>query len=286
MIEFRRIAVVGVGMIGATLGRALKYAGPGLEIRGYDPAPPLTGTPTGLDGWAASPEEAMAEADLVVLAAPVSAILELLPLAARCCRPQALVTDTGSTKAAICRAARRAFASPRGPHFVGGHPMAGSERGGAAAADPELLRGAPYALCAGAETPAERRAGLETLVRGVGATPLWIDAEEHDRIVALVSHLPQMAVVALASLLEEAAARDPRVAALAGSGLRDLLRVASSPYPIWRDIGRTNAAPLGEALGRLARRLVEIAARMEKGDTQEWFDRARRFREQRLKEGA
>lgn len=285
-MHIRRVAVAGVGLVGASLSRAIARALPDAEIVGYDPAPPRAGVSTGITRWAAGAEEAMAEADLVVLAAPIPAILDLLPVAARACRPQALVTDTGSTKAAICEAARAVFAPAGGAHFVGGHPMAGSERGGAAASDPDLLRGAPYALCAVGAVPAEKKRAFENLLRAVGSRPLWVEPAEHDRIVARVSHLPQLAVVALASLLEEAAGREPAVAALAGSGLRDLLRLASSPYPIWRDICRTNAAPLRQALESLAERLRGMAAGLEDGRLEEPFERARRFRDERLKGGA
>lgn len=282
MSRASRIAVVGVGLVGASLARALRRVRPHTEIVGYDPAPDPQHVAAGVR-WVLSAEEALAGADVGILAAPVPAILELLPLAARVCREGTLVTDTGSTKGEICTRASELFQSPTGPHFIGGHPMAGTEAQGAAASDPDLLRGAPYALCDPGQAPAGVRRSLEVLVRACGARPVWIEPEEHDRIVARVSHLPQMAVVALAALLEEEASRDPRLADLAGSGLRDLLRLASSPYPMWREIARSNGPELRRSLGALAGGLQEMAEKVGEGDLEEWFEAARRFREQRLR---
>jgi prephenate dehydrogenase len=284
-MEFSRLAIVGVGLIGASLGRAIRRARPGVEIRGYDPRPAPANVPTGVDRWVASPEAAFDEADLVVLAAPVGAILDLVPVAARLCPARALVTDTGSSKVEICRAARAAFLAPAGPHFIGGHPMAGSERRGAGAADPDLLAGAPYALCDEGSAPPAKRQAFEALLRDAGARPVGIDAAAHDRIVARISHLPQVVAVALASFLDEGAERDPRLAELAGGGLRDLLRVASSPYSVWKDILRSNAGEVRAGIEVLVGRLKEISARLEDESLAEWFERGKRFREQRLKGG-
>jgi len=281
--DFSRLTVVGVGMIGASLARAVRRARPGMEILGYDPAPPAAGVDAGVDRWSDTLEEALGQADLVVLAAPVSSILELLPRAASLCPARALVTDTGSTKEDVCRIAAEVFRAAGGPHFLGGHPMAGSERGGARSSDPDLLRGAPYALCPDEQVPPAKTRALERLLRDLGARPVWLAPREHDRMVARVSHLAQMLAVALGSLLEEGAARDARLPALAGPGLRDLLRLASSSYPLWRDICRTNAPALREAIRDLARRLEDVAQDLDSERLEHWFAAARRFREQRLK---
>jgi prephenate dehydrogenase len=266
----------------------LKRAFPGLEIRGWDPRPPAPGLDTGVGRWAASAEEAFAGADWVILAAPIPAIRDLLPAAAGACRPGAVVTDTGSVKSDICRQAERAFAGREktGPWFIGGHPMAGSERLGAAASDPDLLREAPYALCAGDTVPEAPRRALEGWVRRLGARPVWVGAAEHDRLVALVSHLPQLAVVALAGVLERETQKDERLAELAGSGLRDLLRLASSPAGLWRDICTANAGAIRPGLEELACALRELGADVDGPSLEAWFERARRFRHERLRGGA
>jgi prephenate dehydrogenase len=266
----------------------LRRAFPSLEICGWDPRPPERGIDTGVHRWAASAAEAFAGVDLVVLAAPIPAIGELLPVAARACKPGAIVTDTGSVKTGIGAQAARAFAGREtaGPWFIGGHPMAGSERGGAAAADPDLLRDAPYALCAGDSVPEEARRTLEGWVRKIGARPVWVGAAAHDRYVAMVSHLPQLAVVALAGLLEGEAQRDDRLAELAGGGLRDLLRLASSPPGLWRDICAANAEAIRPGLEGLAGALLELAGDLDEAGLEAWFERARRFRHDRLRGGA
>lgn len=277
-----------MGLIGATLARALRRVHPRLQVVGWDPRPPAGGVETGVDRWAASPAEAFAGAELVVLAAPIPAIGDLLPVAAASCRPGAVVTDTGSVKGGIVRRASEVFAGRdrSGPWFIGGHPMAGSERGGAEAADPDLLRGAPYALCPVGDAPEGPRRALEEWVRGLGARPIWIGADEHDRIVALVSHLPQLAVVALAGVLENEAQMDGRLAALAGSGLRDLLRLASSPAGLWRDICAANAGAIRPGLEELSRALREMQRDLDGAGLEAWFERARRFRDERLRGGA
>ncbi|MEE9218193.1 MAG: prephenate dehydrogenase/arogenate dehydrogenase family protein [Acidobacteriota bacterium] len=283
MSQFRRVAIIGVGMIGATLGRALRRAQPDLEIWGYDPQRPPESVPTGVQHWANSAEQALHGADLVILATPLASILDLMPVAARACGARALVTDAGSTKSTVCAAARRVFTDVSGPHFLGGHPMAGRERGGAAASDPDLLRGAAYALCPDERVPEGKRRGFEELVCGMGAHPLWIEPDDHDRIASQVSHLPQLVIVALASLLDEAAGNDARVAELAGCGLKDLLRLASSPYAVWHDICRTNTPALRQAIEAVVDRLQAISRELhDDGDLSRWFEAARHFREERL----
>lgn len=280
MSGFRRVTFIGVGMIGATLARASRRADPGVQIRGYDPNPPPSSVETGVDQWVGSAVKACRDADLVVLATPVGSILDLLPEVAKACSPQTVVTDTGSTKSAVCLKAEELFHRQEGPHFIGGHPMAGRERPGAEASDPDLLRDAPYALCASSGIPDVKLQAVERWVRSLGARPHWIDPKEHDKIAAIVSHLPQLTVIALSSMLDEMASGDERVTDLTGSALHDLLRIASSPYPLWRDICRTNIPPIKEALETLARRLHELAGDLERGDALErWFESARHFRE-------
>lgn len=284
MSGFRRITFIGVGMIGATLARASRRAEPRIQIRGYDPNPPPTSVETGVDQWAGSAAKACHDAELVVLATPVGSILDLLPEVADACSPEAIVTDTGSTKSAVCQKAEQLFHRQDGPYFIGGHPMAGRERPGAQASDPDLLVDAPYVLCALPGIPDVKLQAVERWVRSLGARPHWIEPKEHDKIASTVSHLPQLMVIALASMLDEVAAGDQRVTDLAGSALHDLLRIASSPYPLWQDICRTNVPPIKGALETLASRLHELARDLESGEALEhWFESARHFREQKLR---
>jgi prephenate dehydrogenase len=196
---------------------------------------------------AASVERAVRQADVLVLAAPPRANRRLL---ARLARPprQLIVTDVGSVKGPICReAARLGFV-----HFVGGHPMAGNEGSGFGASSAELFRGRPWVLTPGPSRRALRL--VRSLVRAAGAMPVTLSAADHDRAIAYLSHVPQ---IASWGLLESA--RRDRVASrhlgLAGPGFRDMTRLAASPRPLWREILAENRAPVAQALKAFGRAL-------------------------------
>jgi len=220
MAAFRRIAIVGVGLIGGSIGLAVRRRLRNAQVVGVDRGGVLrralargavhTGT--------ASLARGLQGCDLVILALPVDAIARALPRVARLAPAGALVTDVGSTKGAIVAAARRCGLGRR---FVGGHPMAGSERSGVAHADGRLFMGAPWILSPGAAgTVATER--VRRLVRRLGARPALIEARRHDAIVARLSHLPQLASVAMVN----AAARGPAAGALrlAGPAFRQMSR--------------------------------------------------------------
>lgn len=183
--------------------------------------------------------EALGRADLVVLGAPVSVILEQLAVIGPQLKPGATVTDVGSTKRAIVQAARRHL--PGTVNFVGGHPMAGAEATGVEAADPFLFQNAMYVLCPGT-TPAQEQAALiyGELVSAIGARVLTMSPERHDSVAAAISHLPQMLAVTLMNLAAGYNQSDPNTLKLAAGGFRDLTRIASSDFSIWRDILETN----------------------------------------------
>ena len=256
-----RVALVGTGLIGASVGLAAKKAG--AEVVGFDPDPDaLQGAldKGAIDSRAASREEAVARADLAVVAAPVAqlarevaAVLEASPAACT-------VTDVGSTKSAVCRAAQSS------PRFVGGHPVCGSEARGPEHASGELFQGATWFLTPLAETDAARYREVHTFVSGLGATPVAVDPEAHDRIVALTSHLPH----ALANLLVNQAGEtrieghDPLLSA--GGSLRDMTRVAGANPRIWVDIFLDNAEPLRASLGEHRRRIEKLEEALASGD--------------------
>lgn len=203
-------------------------------------------------GWLSRqvPAEAAAGAEVVVLALPPSGVLgalERLPW-----RADQTVTDTASVKAPVARVAARL---PAGVAFVGGHPMAGGTGTGFEAARPDLFRGARWVLLPGAPEAARRR--VEELLRLLGAEPVAVEAERHDRIVARTSHLPQLLSTVLASelaeVLDEPADR-AAVEALLGPGARGFLRLAASPYPLWRDILALNGENVAAALRSVAAR--------------------------------
>ncbi len=169
-------------------------------------------------------------------------------------RPDALVTDAGSTKTVICRAAAEHFRS--GARFLGGHPIAGWETGGIEHADAALFRGAKYALIGDVRDALCEK--FAALLRASGAEPVWLDAETHDWAVGIVSHLPQLVSVALAEVVQDETDETGLPLALAGPGLRDALRLAGSPHGLWRDICLTNSENIARSLDRLAQAIDHL----------------------------
>jgi prephenate dehydrogenase len=248
-MQFRHITIIGVGLIGGSFALAARRAGIVERITGWDSREVIDearalGIIDGMEDTFDSGR--VCEADLVYLAAPVGAILGFLRNRVSALKPGALVTDAGSTKREICRVAREAL--PSGVRFVGGHPMAGSHNSGAQHADAELFRGAPYALVVD-EPQSETNGGLlamEDLVGKLGARPLRVTAHEHDRVVARVSHVPQLLATALACAVSRR--QNDADLQLAGSGFSEMVRLAASRWPMWADICRTNADEIAVAL--------------------------------------
>jgi len=230
------VAVVGVGLIGGSFALALRASGFGGRIVGVSsPEAVRVAIERGVIEEAMPLAEAAAISDLIYLARPIEGILAVLDELDSYVKAGTLITDAGSTKSAIC--ARAAEKIHRG-RFVGGHPMAGKEARGAQEAEAGLFRGRPYTLT----SPCEE---LEELIASFGARVVIISAEQHDVLVALTSHLPQLISTALAASI----GTKPEAARVAGPAAMDLTRLALSPYEIWRDIFATNAANIDEALG-------------------------------------
>jgi prephenate dehydrogenase len=239
------VAIVGLGLIGGSLARALTRAG--YRVLGVDkPGVRRRARAQGAVAQTmATPEAAARRADVVVLAAPPRANLALLRRLAGRASPGLVITDVGSVKGPICGLARRL--GLRG--FVGGHPVAGTEGRGFAAASPDLFRGRAWALT---PTPRGTRAlsRVRALVRAVGGRPVTVSARDHDRALAFLSHLPQVVSFALLDAVrhDPVAARHLR---LAGPGFRDMTRLARSPRPLWREILGQNRAEVARALRAL-----------------------------------
>jgi prephenate dehydrogenase len=208
-----------------------------------------------LNAVAGSLRELAAASDVLVLAAPLDAILEQLVELASLDRSPALTLDVASVKAPVARAGR----GVRG--FVATHPIAGSERGGVVAARGDLFAGKVWAYDAGAAPAALEL--LEAFIAGMGALPLPIDPVEHDRIVALTSHLPQLLSVALGRQLDRSLS-SPSVSALCGTGMASMLRLAASPWPMWRPILASNAEPVAQEVRELAAVLLGLADALER----------------------
>lgn len=281
-----KIALLGVGLIGGSLGLAWKRHRPELTITGYDEPEVLEEALRrgAIDQRAADPVAAVGGADLVVLAAPIGAILRLMEAVAPHLEAGAVVTDVGSVKTPIAEHARRVL--PAANPFIGGHPMAGSEKGGIAHADAFLFENATYVLApppdVRVEALAERYPGLARLVQATGARLLVLEAERHDHIAATVSHLPQLLAVTLMNAAAEANAEDGAFLRLAAGGFRDMTRIASSPFAMWRDVLVANRGPILDALGRFAMAFQRTRNRLIEDDPdalEDAFDAARHVRE-------
>lgn len=284
-----RVLILGTGLIGASLGLALRALGPAFNgtVLGWDANPEELAT--ALERGAiheALPhrEAALAPgvADIYVLATPVLPILDWMQLLAPVAEPGALITDVGSTKREIVRLAGELYNGPGQPTFLPSHPMAGKESGGAALAEPGLFRGAPWLFTplTATETPLARR--WRDWIEALGAQSYEIAADEHDRICAWVSHLPQMVSTALAALLEETFAGDPGgralVEAIGGRALRETTRLGASPYSMWRDIALTNTEPIAATLFALEQQLAHLRENLRTPELREEFRQANRFR--------
>jgi prephenate dehydrogenase len=248
---FRRVVVVGTGLIGGSFALAVGRYFPAITSVGYDRQDVLAhALARGAIQEAASDlSDAVCGADLIYIALPVGAAIESLPAIAASARPDALVTDASSTKAVVCRSAHEYFRG--GARFLGGHPLAGRETSGVEHADADLFRGSRYALIAQQEDPDPRVQQFAALLRTLGAEPDWCDAETHDWAVGIVSHLPQLLSVALASVVQAESDETGLPVRLAGQGLQEMLRLAGSPYRVWRDICLTNSENISRALDRL-----------------------------------
>ena len=274
----RNVAIVGTGLIGASFALALRQAGFEGTIVGVSSQRALSeALAAGAIDRGAPLTEAAAEADLVFLSQTIGRIMDTIRHLDPLLKPGALVTDAGSTKCEIVDLARQSIT--RG-QFLGGHPMAGKEKRGAAVAEASLFRDRTWALTpdepSELETPAAREfiAWLER----IGARIVSLDCDLHDRTVALTSHLPQLASTALGAILAQENAE------LSGSGLFDMTRLALSGYDLWRDIVATNTEHIDRALGKYIQELEHIRENLKTRQLQEEFGKAAGLAE-RLRRG-
>ncbi|MEM6337198.1 MAG: prephenate dehydrogenase/arogenate dehydrogenase family protein, partial [Bacteroidota bacterium] len=267
------VALIGTGLIGASLAQAWRSRRPDVHIVGFDRPEPLeVAVQRGAIHQAAqSAAQAVEAAEVVVLATPIGAMPAILDEIAPHLNAGATVTDVGSVKAGVVAYARRVL--PETVRVVGGHPMAGTADSGPAHADPLLFENATYVLCPAnpeeldPETFEAAHPRLLDLVRATGARTLILDAERHDRAAAGVSHVPQLVAVAL---VEEAIAQDdPALLRLAAGGFRDMTRIASSRFSMWQSILAANKGAVVETLRRLEERLARYRAGIDAGELSE-----------------
>ena len=273
---FTRIAIAGLGLIGGSIALAIRDRWPSVRIVGIDRQPVLAHAlgSNAIDRGAASVNE-IGSADLIILAAPVRQNVLLLEALQG---SGALITDVGGTKRDIVSVAQRLA----GTAFVGGHPLGGAERGGFGFARADLFRGRPWIFTPSDGAPREPLERLSALVRGLGARPTTLSADEHDRLMAFLSHLPQLTASALMEVAGSAATAEGL--RLAGRGLVDTTRLASSPASVWRDICAANADAIAVALDALIMRLTELRADLERGEAVDAiFEEAGRWRAELIK---
>jgi len=282
----KRVAIVGTGLIGASVGLALKAGGFQGHIAGWDAdaAELAIALKMGAIDEALPGREAVlaAKADVYVLATPVMAIMDWMQQLAPSVGKGQLVTDVGSTKREIALLAGKLYGAQGQALFLPGHPMAGKESGGAALAEAGLFNGATWLF-----TPLDDfTSGIEELWRiqvgRFGAHVRELSPQQHDEVCAWVSHLPQMVSTALAALLEDTFSHDPEgmaaVQAIGGRALRETTRLGASPYSMWRDVALTNTGPISQTLLALEQRLAHLRENLRTPGMRDEFTMANRFK--------
>jgi prephenate dehydrogenase len=277
-----RIAVLGVGLVGGSIGLAAKEHVEGAEVVGFGRDPERLGLARergAIDRAASTIEEAVEGAEVCFACAPVGALPELVQTALDATGPDTVVTDVGSTKHDL-------VSRTPDPRFIGGHPIAGSETAGVENARGDLFEGAVWYL-----TPHELSGGLlyERLHRfivDIGARPVAVDAATHDRLVAVFSHLPHVLANVLASQAAARLSDHGEALRQVGPSFRDMTRVAGANTAMWSDIYRSNRAAIVEEIRAFRRELDEVERRLEEGEVDDWNDRAREDRRALLEAGA
>ncbi len=266
-----RVAIIGTGLIGASIGLRLKADGsiPDLEVAGYDRESSHTKRAQrmgALDVAARSARDAVSEASLVILSTPVLSLRRVMVDIASALAEGAVVTDTGSTKADVMSWAEHEL--PRTAHFVGGHPMAGKTEAGPDAADAALFQGARWVLIPGPHAPESAVKTVRGMVEIMGATEMFMDAEEHDAYAAAISHLPMMAATAMFTLAHESEAW-PELSMLATSGFRGATRLLDTEPDIGFDIVATNRTQIVHWIERYREALLDLQERIADQDGEE-----------------
>jgi prephenate dehydrogenase len=281
-----RISILGTGLLGTSVGLALRAAGYKGSIVGWNRGPEqgqIALKMGAIDSIAADPVEAARASQVTLLAVPIYATLDFMEKLALELGPDHLVTDVGSTKRVISETAARLYNMPERAAFLPGHPMAGKERGGAALGDADLFRGAVWLFT---DDPAAKRSPQSAelvkdwreWVTKMGSKTLDLDAARHDELVAWVSHLPQFTATALSALLEEEVGDAPELKDVGGRALREMTRLGASPFSMWRDIAHTNTEAVERALLALEQRLAYLRENLRTPVLRDEFEQANKFR--------
>jgi prephenate dehydrogenase len=294
-MAIRQITIIGTGLIGGSLGLALrkkKFAG---RIVGCDREGTLERARArgAIDDGTANPGDAMRGSQVVVLATPVLAIVDLIERLGPVLPAKALLTDVGSTKTVVVEQAMKVFGKSAGKRFLAGHPMAGKEMSGVDYADADLFEKAVWFLT---PLPGQDLSGLNLneglfaefagWIDAIGARIAMLPAEEHDRLCAWVSHVPQMISTALAAALVEEFGDEAPLLAAGGRALQEMTRISASPYSMWRDIAISNKSNLEKALWKVEQRLAHIRENLATRGLAAEFEQAHALRKSGPKKNA
>src|ERR1700756_362147 len=287
MSPIRQITIIGTGLIGGSLGLALKKHDFRGRIVGCDRAPVLERARDkgAIDAGHTNPSDAARGSQVVVLATPVGAIIDMTERIGPVLPPRTLLTDVGSTKAQVVARGADVFGKDAARRFLAGHPMAGKEQAGVEFADPDLFRGAAWFFTPIADQNIYGGISGDFLdwIEKIGARIASMDAQEHDKLCAWISHLPQMISTALAAALVEEFGKDAPLLDAGGRALREMTRISASPYSMWRDIALTNKENIQDALLKLEQRLAHIRENLDTRELALEFERAHELKKSRLR---
>lgn len=286
-MPIERIAILGTGLIGASIGLALRAIGYGGSIAAWDPNQDelaIARAGGAITAIVPDPLKAARESQVVLLCGPVFTILEWLDRLAPVLQSGQLVTDVGSVKRPMCERARARYDLVHTAGFLPGHPMAGKEVRGAVNADANLFDGAAWLFTETADSRAMHSASRAVAdewrewTRKFGCRVLDLDPARHDVLCAWVSHLPQYLSTALSALLEDQFPEKDEMLAIGGRALREMTRLGGSPFSMWRDVAHTNTAAIADSLLALEQRLAHLRENLKTPELREEFERANRFR--------
>jgi len=281
-MAIRQITIIGTGLIGGSLALALrkkKFAGRivGCDREGTLERAKMRGA---IDDGTVNPGDSIHGSDLVVLATPVMGIIDLIQRVGPALPAKTLLTDVGSTKAAVVGQAMKVLGKNAGKRFLAGHPMAGKELSGVDYADADLFQNAVWFLTPLPEQNLNQGLLAEFVgwIDAIGARVAMLPAEEHDRLCAWISHVPQMISTALAAALVEEFGSEAPLLPAGGRALQEMTRIASSPYSMWRDVAISNKKNLEDALWKVEQRLAHIRENLATRELAAEFERAHELR--------
>lgn len=285
MSSIKQVTVVGTGLIGGSLAMSLRHRG--IRVIGSDKPKILAKAEEigAIDSGIENPARACVGSDVVILSANVGGIIDSIENLGPMLPKNVLLTDVGSTKTEIVKRANSVFGASSASRFLGGHPMSGKEQSGIENADRGLFHGSSWIFTPESDQLPDIAHEYIGIIAAMGTQVIHLSAEQHDQLVAWTSHLPQMISTAFAAVLQDEAAHHQhanvthtQMQEVGGRPLRDLTRIAASPYSMWRDIALTNAGNIESALLKFEQRLTHIRENLRTPGLRTEFERAAQFK--------